>query len=250
MGRITAGGSDGQGRRRAPSRRKGRGPVAEKSSARSAAGEGGPAAPPGQVAHAGPHHLRHGRGDRRSSTRWPRCCSGCATGTASASRPPGPVLLVANHVSVLDPLACARLVFDNGRLPHFLAKESVFKGFAGTLLRSAGQIPVARYTADAHGSLDAAKADLDAGNRRRHLPRGLGHPRSGLVADAGPHRGRPAGADHRRRRRPGGPVGAAAGARLPHEEAAPALPRAGRLPGRRAGRPLRPAGRGARPGAR
>jgi 1-acyl-sn-glycerol-3-phosphate acyltransferase len=76
----------------------------------------------------------------------------------------GPVLLVANHVSVLDPLACARLVFDHGRLPHFLAKQSVFKGFAGTLLRSAGQIPVARFSADAHEALDAAKADLDAGN--------------------------------------------------------------------------------------
>ena len=76
----------------------------------------------------------------------------------------GPVLLVANHVSILDPLACARLVFDNGRLPHFLAKQSVFKGFAGTLLRSAGQIPVARFSAEAHEALDAAKADLDAGN--------------------------------------------------------------------------------------
>ena len=42
----------------------------------------------------------------------------------------GPVLLVANHVSVLDPLACARLVWDSGRVPHFLAKESVFKGLA------------------------------------------------------------------------------------------------------------------------
>ncbi len=78
--------------------------------------------------------------------------------------PTGGVLLVANHVSVLDPLACARLVFDHGRLPHFLAKQSVFKGFAGTLLRSAGQIPVLRFSAEAHGALDAAKADLDAGN--------------------------------------------------------------------------------------
>jgi 1-acyl-sn-glycerol-3-phosphate acyltransferase len=78
--------------------------------------------------------------------------------------PTGPVLLVANHVSILDPLACARLVFDNGRLPHFLAKQSVFKGFAGTLLRSAGQIPVARFSADAHEALAAAQADLDAGN--------------------------------------------------------------------------------------
>jgi 1-acyl-sn-glycerol-3-phosphate acyltransferase len=76
----------------------------------------------------------------------------------------GPVLLVANHVSILDPLACARLVFDHGRVPHFLAKQSVFKGPVGTLLRNAGQIPVARFSADAHEALDAAKADLDAGN--------------------------------------------------------------------------------------
>jgi 1-acyl-sn-glycerol-3-phosphate acyltransferase len=76
----------------------------------------------------------------------------------------GPVLVVANHVSILDPLACARLVFDSGRLPHFLAKETVFRGLAGTLLRSAGQIPVARFSADAHAALDAARADLDAGN--------------------------------------------------------------------------------------
>jgi 1-acyl-sn-glycerol-3-phosphate acyltransferase len=76
----------------------------------------------------------------------------------------GPVLLVANHVSVLDPIACARLVFDMGRLPHFLAKESVFKGLIGVLLRNAGQIPVARFSVDAHHALDAAQADLDAGN--------------------------------------------------------------------------------------
>ncbi|SFT75132.1 1-acyl-sn-glycerol-3-phosphate acyltransferases [Geodermatophilus amargosae] len=76
----------------------------------------------------------------------------------------GPVLLVANHVSVLDPLACARLVYDNGRVPHFLAKEAVFRGLAGKILRHAGQIPVARGSADARGSLDAAAADLEAGN--------------------------------------------------------------------------------------
>src|ERR1700709_818583 len=51
-----------------------------------------------------------------------------------------------------------------GRIPHFLAKESVFKGFAGTLLRGAGQIPVARDSRDAHQSLAAARADLHAGN--------------------------------------------------------------------------------------
>jgi 1-acyl-sn-glycerol-3-phosphate acyltransferase len=78
--------------------------------------------------------------------------------------PRGPVLVVANHVSILDPLACARLIFDSGRWPHFLAKESVFKGVIGTLLRRAGQIPVARFSARAHGALDAAREDLEAGN--------------------------------------------------------------------------------------
>jgi 1-acyl-sn-glycerol-3-phosphate acyltransferase len=78
--------------------------------------------------------------------------------------PTGPVLLVANHVSVLDPIACARLVFDNGRIPHFLAKESLFTGVVGTVLRAAGQIPVARYSSHASGSVSAAQADLAAGN--------------------------------------------------------------------------------------
>ncbi|HEX2074792.1 MAG TPA: lysophospholipid acyltransferase family protein [Geodermatophilus sp.] len=76
----------------------------------------------------------------------------------------GPVLVVANHVSILDPLSCARLVWDAGRVPHFLAKESVFKGLAGRILRAAGQIPVARGSADAKDSLAAAEADLGAGN--------------------------------------------------------------------------------------
>jgi 1-acyl-sn-glycerol-3-phosphate acyltransferase len=86
--------------------------------------------------------------------------------------PTGPVLVVANHVSILDPLACARLVFDSGRFPHFLAKESVFKGVIGTLLRQAGQIPVARFSATAHGALDAASADLAAGNAVVIYPEG------------------------------------------------------------------------------
>ena len=77
--------------------------------------------------------------------------------------PTGGVLLVANHVSVLDPLACARLVWDAGRVPRFLAKESVFRGLAGTILRAAGQIPVSRGTSAASSSVHAAKAALDAG---------------------------------------------------------------------------------------
>ena len=77
--------------------------------------------------------------------------------------PTGGVLLVANHVSVLDPLACARLVWDSGRVPHFLAKESVFTGLAGTILRAAGQIPVSRGSSEAASSVHAARQALADG---------------------------------------------------------------------------------------
>ncbi len=75
----------------------------------------------------------------------------------------GPVLLVANHVSLLDPLACARMAWDNGRVPHFLAKQSLFRGWVGAILRSAAQISVARHSADAQEALAAARAALAAG---------------------------------------------------------------------------------------
>ncbi|MEI4272790.1 lysophospholipid acyltransferase family protein [Klenkia sp. LSe6-5] len=75
----------------------------------------------------------------------------------------GGVLLVANHVSVLDPLSCAMLVYDAGRVPRFLAKHAVFKGLAGTILRSAGQIPVYRGTSAAQSSMSAAEQALADG---------------------------------------------------------------------------------------
>ena len=77
--------------------------------------------------------------------------------------PTGGVLLVANHVSVLDPLACARLVWDHGRIPRFLAKDAVFKGLAGTILRAAGQIPVHRGGSSAASSVHDARAALADG---------------------------------------------------------------------------------------
>src|SRR3954452_626569 len=77
--------------------------------------------------------------------------------------PTGPVLVVANHVSVLDPIACARLVFDNGRVPHFLAQASLFKGAVGWVLRHAGQHPFARFTAEPRGWVSSAQQDLADG---------------------------------------------------------------------------------------
>ncbi|WP_242658485.1 lysophospholipid acyltransferase family protein [Klenkia brasiliensis] len=84
----------------------------------------------------------------------------------------GGVLVVANHVSVLDPLACAMLLYDAGRVPRFLAKDAVFKGLAGTILRSAGQIPVHRGTSAAQSSMRAAEQALADGEAVVIYPEG------------------------------------------------------------------------------
>ena len=84
----------------------------------------------------------------------------------------GGVLVVANHVSVLDPLACARLLWDSGRSPHFLAKASIFKGFVGFVLRGAGQIPVSRGTSAARSSLSEAQQALTDGHAVVIYPEG------------------------------------------------------------------------------
>ena len=59
--------------------------------------------------------------------------------------------------SYLDPLMAAHLVYDHGRLPHYLAKSGLFKNKAlAVFLRSAGQIPVERLSKNAVGAFDAA----------------------------------------------------------------------------------------------
>ena len=76
----------------------------------------------------------------------------------------GPALLASNHISYLDPLCVAYVADQAGRRVRFLAKAELFeKRLLGGLLRTLGQIPVARGTADASGSLDAALAALEGG---------------------------------------------------------------------------------------
>lgn len=73
----------------------------------------------------------------------------------------GGVILAVNHVSHADPFVSARFIYDFGRWPQFLAKESVFRiPVVGGILYRCRQIPVRRGTIDASKALDAAVAAL------------------------------------------------------------------------------------------
>jgi 1-acyl-sn-glycerol-3-phosphate acyltransferase len=76
----------------------------------------------------------------------------------------GPVIVVTNHVSHIDPFLIAKFILDAARTPRFLAKESIFDVPAvGWAMRKMGHIPVKRGTADARQSLAAAVAALERG---------------------------------------------------------------------------------------
>jgi len=83
---------------------------------------------------------------------------------ASNLPPEGGVVVVPNHISHVDPLVVAHFLFDQGRLPRFLAKASLFSVFfVSRVVRGARQIPVYRETADAGASLRDAVAAVRAG---------------------------------------------------------------------------------------
>lgn len=66
-------------------------------------------------------------------------------------------VVVMNHISHVDPLLIAHLVYDHGRLPRYLAKSALFRvRFLGPFLHAAGQIPVERRSPGAAGAYDEA----------------------------------------------------------------------------------------------
>ena len=78
--------------------------------------------------------------------------------------PSGGCVLVINHLSHVDPLTAAVFTHDHGRLPRYLAKSGLFRNrFLGHFLRSAGQIPVERSSANAAGAYAASVAAVRAG---------------------------------------------------------------------------------------
>jgi 1-acyl-sn-glycerol-3-phosphate acyltransferase len=85
----------------------------------------------------------------------------------------GGFVLAANHVSHLDPLTLAHVVYDHGRLPRYLAKASLFDVFfAGTILKATGQIPVQRMTTHASAAFDAAVKAVQEGKMVVVYPEG------------------------------------------------------------------------------
>lgn len=74
------------------------------------------------------------------------------------------IVVCTNHISWFDPLECAHFLYDNGRPPRFLGKESVFRiPVAGRIITGAGQIPVYRETVDAAASVREAIAAVEKG---------------------------------------------------------------------------------------
>ena len=85
----------------------------------------------------------------------------------------GPAIVVCNHISYLDPLTFTHFLYNNGRAPRYLGKESVFRiPVIGFIVKAAGQIPVYRESKDAIKGFEHAIAVLKAGHLLGVYPEG------------------------------------------------------------------------------
>ncbi len=74
------------------------------------------------------------------------------------------VVVAPNHISYADPLTLAHFLWDNGRAPRYLAKESVFRiPVLGKIITACGQIPVYRESRDAAQAFRDAVSAVRAG---------------------------------------------------------------------------------------
>ncbi|MFG3339670.1 lysophospholipid acyltransferase family protein [Glycomyces sp. NPDC048151] len=77
----------------------------------------------------------------------------------------GPAILVWNHYSDIDPILVVHYVYNAGRHPRFLLKESIVRvPVVGPILKRAGQIPVKRGSAEAADSLRILEEQLAQGH--------------------------------------------------------------------------------------
>ncbi|MEY3169142.1 MAG: hypothetical protein RL421_385 [Actinomycetota bacterium] len=85
----------------------------------------------------------------------------------------GAAIVVCNHLSYVDPLTFTHFLYNNGRAPRYLGKESVFRvPIIGRVISGAGQIPVSRESKDAVKGLEHAIAVLKAGHLLGVYPEG------------------------------------------------------------------------------
>ena len=85
----------------------------------------------------------------------------------------GGVILVANHISNVDPLALGQFLAFSGRWPRFLAKASLFRyPVLGRVLWACGQIPVQRQSAKSADALIAAVEAVEQGRAVVVYPEG------------------------------------------------------------------------------
>jgi len=69
----------------------------------------------------------------------------------------GGVIVVANHISKIDPITFGHFVHGAGRVPHYLAKVELFENkFLGPIFRGTDMIPVYRGGENAGASVAAA----------------------------------------------------------------------------------------------
>ena len=82
------------------------------------------------------------------------------------------IIAAAYHANHLDPILVGLALKRNGRMPHFLAKSTLFTGVLGKILKTIGQIPVLRASASAGDSLEYAKDALANGQTVVIYPEG------------------------------------------------------------------------------
>lgn len=84
----------------------------------------------------------------------------------------GPLIVASYHQSNLDPLIVGISIYNQGRLPRFMAKHTLFTFPVGLVARPLGQIPVVRGSREAGDSLAYAEAALEAGQTVTIYPEG------------------------------------------------------------------------------
>ena len=87
--------------------------------------------------------------------------------------PAGGFIAAPNHCTEIDPLVVGHMLYNQKRMPHFLAKAGLFKvPVLGFVLRATKQVPVERSTSGANRSLQIAKEVVDEGGAIIIYPEG------------------------------------------------------------------------------